>query len=116
MNCWVLFWKGVEMFYFDTVSDFLPGAFCYGLIAIDRAAAGTLLRRAAACVVEMWALIRVAAISSSDRGADGPGGNPGQGREPPLSLLQATSHLSNITICPKLFIDGKNETEGKYPA
>lgn len=41
------------MFYFDTVSDFLPGAFCYGLIAIDRAAAGTLLRRAAACVVEM---------------------------------------------------------------
>lgn len=50
------------------------------------------------------------------RGADGPGGNLGQGREPPLSLLQATSHLSNITICPKLFIDGKNETEGKYPA
>lgn len=36
MNCWVLFWKGVEMFYFDTVSDFLPGAICYGLIALQR--------------------------------------------------------------------------------
>lgn len=61
-------------------------------------------------------MLRTHGATETRAGSDhaGFGFQPQCASKPPLSL--PTSHLSNITISLKLFDEGKNETQGKYPA